>query len=200
MERAVTLLADWARARPIEGMEFEIHRLEGRSPVLFAEIPPANGGPADTTVFLYGHLDKQPEVTGWREGLDPWTPVMEGDSLYGRGGADDGYATFAAFTAIEAAQQAGFAHARLRRAHRGQRGERQPRPAGPRRGAGRPHRHAEPHRLPRLRLPRLRPPVAHHLAARACSPASSTSRCRPKGVHSGDASGVDPVDVPHRPA
>jgi acetylornithine deacetylase/succinyl-diaminopimelate desuccinylase-like protein len=113
MERAVTLLGDWARDRPIEGMEFEIHRLEGRSPVLFAEIAPANGGPADTTVFLYGHLDKQPEVTGWREGLDPWTPVMEGDKLYGRGGADDGYATFAAFTAVEAAQRAGFAHARL---------------------------------------------------------------------------------------
>ncbi|MFL6203719.1 MAG: M20/M25/M40 family metallo-hydrolase [Acidimicrobiales bacterium] len=113
MERAVTLLGDWAKNRPVDGMQFEIHRLEGRSPVLFAEIAPANGGPADTTVFLYGHLDKQPEVAGWREGLDPWTPVMEGDNLYGRGGADDGYATFAAFTAIEAAQQSGFAHARL---------------------------------------------------------------------------------------
>jgi acetylornithine deacetylase/succinyl-diaminopimelate desuccinylase-like protein len=113
MERAVTLLADWARSRPIAGMQFEVHRLEGRSPVLFAEIPPANGGPADTTVFIYGHLDKQPEFTGWREGLGPWTPVQEGDRLYGRGGADDGYSTFSAFTAIEAAQQAGFAHARL---------------------------------------------------------------------------------------
>lgn len=112
MERAVTLLADWARARPIDGMTFEVHRLEGRSPVLFAEIPPANGGPADSTVFLYGHLDKQPEFTGWRDGLGPWTPVTEGDRLYGRGGADDGYATFAALTAIEAARSAGFAHAR----------------------------------------------------------------------------------------
>jgi len=112
MERAVTLLADWAKARPIEGMTFEIHRLEGRSPVLFAEIPAANGGPADTTVFLYGHLDKQPEFPGWREGLGPWTPVVEGDKLYGRGGADDGYATFAAFTAIQAAREAGYAHAR----------------------------------------------------------------------------------------
>jgi acetylornithine deacetylase/succinyl-diaminopimelate desuccinylase-like protein len=112
MERAATLLGDWARSRPIGGMQFEIHRLEGRSPVLFAEIPPANGGPADTTVFLYGHLDKQPEFTGWREGLGPWNPVLEGDRLYGRGGADDGYSTFAALTAIEAAQQAGFPHAR----------------------------------------------------------------------------------------
>lgn len=113
MERAVTLLGDWGRARPIAGMDFSIHRLEGRTPVLFAEIPPANGGPDDSTVFLYGHLDKQPEFTGWRDGLGPWTPVLEGDRLYGRGGADDGYAIFAALTAVQAAQQAGFPHARL---------------------------------------------------------------------------------------
>ena len=112
MERAVTLLADWARARPIEGMTLEVHRLEGRSPLLFVEIPASNGGPADDTVLLYGHLDKQPEFTGWREDLGPWTPVVEDDKLYGRGGADDGYAMFAALTAIEAARAGGFPHAR----------------------------------------------------------------------------------------
>ena len=80
MERAVTLLADWAESRPIEGMTFEIHRIEGRAPVLFAEIPPANGGPADDTVFLYGHLDKQPELFGWREGLGPWDAGDRGRS------------------------------------------------------------------------------------------------------------------------
>ena len=46
-------------------------------------------------MLLYGHLDKQPEMTGWGEGLGPWKPVIEGDKLYGRGGADDGYAIFA---------------------------------------------------------------------------------------------------------
>jgi acetylornithine deacetylase/succinyl-diaminopimelate desuccinylase-like protein len=112
MERAVDLLFGWARSRSIDGMALSIERLEGRSPVLLAEIPAANGGPADETVFLYGHLDKQPEFTGWRDGLGPWTPVIEGDRLYGRGGADDGYAMFAALTAIEAARESGFAHAR----------------------------------------------------------------------------------------
>ena len=63
-------------------------------------------------MLLYGHLDKQPEMTGWRDGLGPWTPVVEGDRLYGRGGADDGYAAFAALLAIEAAQAAGIPHAR----------------------------------------------------------------------------------------
>ena len=112
MERAVMLLAEWSENRPIEGMTFEIHRIEGRAPVLFAEIPAANGGSNDDTVFLYGHLDKQPELFGWREGLGPWTPVIEGDRLYGRGGADDGYATFASLTAIQAARQMGFPHTR----------------------------------------------------------------------------------------
>ena len=113
MEQAVGLLHDWVAARPVEGLTAEVHRLEGRAPVLFIEVPPANGGPADDTVLLYGHLDKQPEMTGWRDGLGPWTPVLDGDRLYGRGGADDGYATFAAVTAAELAQEAGFPHARL---------------------------------------------------------------------------------------
>ena len=64
-------------------------------------------------MLLYGHLDKQPEMTGWREGLGPWTPVIEGDRLYGRGGADDGYAAFSALLAIEVAQAHGLDHARL---------------------------------------------------------------------------------------
>ena len=113
MRRAVDLLADWARARPIPGLTLEVHEIEGLTPVIFMEIPPANGGSADDTVLLYGHLDKQPEVAGWREGLGPWEPVLEGDNLYGRGGADDGYSTFASLTCIEAAQAAGFPHTRL---------------------------------------------------------------------------------------
>ncbi|HEX9258858.1 MAG TPA: M20/M25/M40 family metallo-hydrolase, partial [Acidimicrobiales bacterium] len=113
MRRAVDLLAGWCRARTIPGLTVDVHELAGRTPVIIMEIPPANGGPADDTVLLYGHLDKQPELFGWREGLGPWSPVMEGDRLYGRGGADDGYSTFASLVAIEAAQAAGFPHARL---------------------------------------------------------------------------------------
>ena len=113
MQRAVTLLADWSRARDIPGLTLEIHEIPGKTPVIFMEVPSANGGPADDTVLLYGHLDKQPELFGWREGLGPWEPVMEGDRLYGRGGADDGYSTFAALAAIEAAEAAGYAHSRL---------------------------------------------------------------------------------------
>lgn len=112
MHRATTLLADWARARPIPGMSLEVREAPGRTPLILIEVPAANGGSNDDTVLWYGHLDKQPEMTGWREGLGPWTPVVDGDLLYGRGGADDGYAMFAALGAIEAAQRTGRPTAR----------------------------------------------------------------------------------------
>jgi acetylornithine deacetylase/succinyl-diaminopimelate desuccinylase-like protein len=108
LDRAVELAAGWARGRPLEGLRVEVVRLPGRTPVLLAEVP----GHTDRPVLLYGHLDKQPEMTGWGEGLGPWTPVRRGDRLYGRGAADDGYAAFAALTALEALQAHGVPHAR----------------------------------------------------------------------------------------
>ncbi len=115
MDDAVDLIAGWCRARDIPGLTVEVHELPGRTPIILMEIPPtspsAGSGP-DDTVLLYGHLDKQPEMEGWRDGLGPWTPVLEGDRLYGRGGADDGYSAFASLTAIEAVHAAGGAHTR----------------------------------------------------------------------------------------
>jgi acetylornithine deacetylase/succinyl-diaminopimelate desuccinylase-like protein len=112
MDQAVMLITEWCRARPILGLTVEVVQLEGLSPLILMEIPPAGGASAEDTVLLYGHLDKQPEMSGWREGLGPWTPVREGDRLYGRGGADDGYAAFASLTAIEAVHAAQGAHTR----------------------------------------------------------------------------------------
>src|SRR5690349_7876819 len=111
MDKAVELLAGWAKQRLPEGATLEVVRLGDRTPVIFIEVP-GTGGRAGDTVMLYGHLDKQPEMTGWREGLGPWTPVIEGDKLYGRGGADDGYAAFASLLAIEAAERVGLPHGR----------------------------------------------------------------------------------------
>jgi acetylornithine deacetylase/succinyl-diaminopimelate desuccinylase-like protein len=111
MDRAVELLAGWARAQLPEGATLEVVRLGERTPVIFIDIP-ATGGRAGDTVLLYGHLDKQPEMAGWRDGLGPWTPVLEGDKLYGRGGADDGYAIFASLTAINAVRRDKLPHAR----------------------------------------------------------------------------------------
>jgi acetylornithine deacetylase/succinyl-diaminopimelate desuccinylase-like protein len=113
MDRAVELVRDWCAARPIDGLRVEVHRLPGLTPVVLCEVPATDPALADRTVLLYGHLDKQPEMAGWRDGLGPWTPVLEGDRLYGRGGADDGYAAFASLVAVETAQRAGIPHARL---------------------------------------------------------------------------------------
>ena len=111
MDRAVSLLAGWAREALPEGATLEIVQLPERTPVIFIDVP-ATGGAAGDTVLLYGHLDKQPEMTGWREGLGPWQPVLEGDKLYGRGGADDGYAIFASLTALAALRRDNQPHAR----------------------------------------------------------------------------------------
>ncbi len=107
MEKAVLMLEDWARQQPIKDMQVEVVRIEGRTPVLFIDIP----GDSDEVVLLYGHYDKQPEMVGWAADLDPWKPVIKDGKLYGRGGADDGYATFGSLTAIRALQEQGIPHA-----------------------------------------------------------------------------------------
>jgi acetylornithine deacetylase/succinyl-diaminopimelate desuccinylase-like protein len=108
MDRAVTLIENFCKAQPIPGLKVEVVRLEGRTPVILMEVP----GTGSDTVLLYGHLDKQPEMTGWREGLSPWEPVREGDKLYGRGGADDGYSSFASLAALRLLHEQGIPHAR----------------------------------------------------------------------------------------
>jgi acetylornithine deacetylase/succinyl-diaminopimelate desuccinylase-like protein len=108
IDRAVALIEDWGRGRPIEGLTVETFRLPGRTPVMLLDVP----GTAPETILLYGHCDKQPEMIGWSDGLGPWKAVRRGDRLYGRGAQDDGYAVFCALTAIEAVKRAGAAHAR----------------------------------------------------------------------------------------
>ncbi len=107
MEQAVQMLEAWARQQPIAGMQIEVMRIEGRTPLLFIDIP----GASDDVVLLYGHYDKQPEMIGWADDLGPWEPVIKDGKLYGRGGADDGYATFGSLTAIRALQEQGIPHA-----------------------------------------------------------------------------------------
>jgi len=110
MDQAAALMERWCRAQPIAGMTVETLRLPGRTPVLLCEIP--GDGDGDDTVLLYGHMDKQPEMSGWREGLGPWTPVLDGQRLYGRGGADDGYAVYASLAAVQALAAQDVPHAR----------------------------------------------------------------------------------------
>ena len=101
LDRVVRDAAAWVEGRKVAGLTLEVVRIEGRTPVIFFDIPSTKPGSLET-VLMYGHLDKQPEFSGWRSDLGPWTPKYENGLLYGRGGADDGYAVYAAITAIEA--------------------------------------------------------------------------------------------------
>jgi len=103
MQRAAELMKSWCEKNALPGMKIEIVRLPGLTPLLYIEVP-ASGGAARTNdcVLLYGHMDKQPEFSGWAEGLDPWKPVLRDGRLYGRGGADDGYAVFGSLLALRA--------------------------------------------------------------------------------------------------
>ena len=107
MDKAMQLIVDWCKKQPIKDMKLEVVQLPDRTPLLFIDIP----GQSDDSVMLYGHMDKQPEMKGWDEDLGPWKPVPKGDKLYGRGGADDGYATFASLTAIAMMQRHNIPHA-----------------------------------------------------------------------------------------
>ncbi len=107
LDRVARDAAAWVESRKVAGLKLELVRLEGRTPVILFEIP-ATRPDSSGTVLLYGHLDKQPEFAGWRSDLGPWTPKFENGLLYGRGGADDGYAVYAAISAIEALDAQGI--------------------------------------------------------------------------------------------
>ncbi len=108
MDAAVRHMRRWAEAHAPQGTHIEVLRLPKRTPLLLLDVP----GQTKDTVLMYGHLDKQPEFTGWAEGLGPWSPVLRDGKLYGRGGADDGYALYASLTAIRVLRDQGVPHAR----------------------------------------------------------------------------------------
>ena len=112
IDRVVRDAATWVESRRVPGLRLEVIRAEGRTPVIFFELPATKAG-STQTVLMYGHLDKQPEFSGWRNDLGPWTPKLEDGKLYGRGGADDGYAIYASISAIEALKAQGVPHPRI---------------------------------------------------------------------------------------
>jgi acetylornithine deacetylase/succinyl-diaminopimelate desuccinylase-like protein len=112
LETVLRNAAQWVEAQKVEGLKLEIIRLPGRTPVMFFDIP-ATKANTPHTVLMYGHMDKQPEFNGWRNDLGPWTPKYEDGKLYGRGGADDGYAVYASVAAVQALKNQNTPHPRI---------------------------------------------------------------------------------------
>jgi acetylornithine deacetylase/succinyl-diaminopimelate desuccinylase-like protein len=112
IETVMRNAAAWVEAQKVQGLTLEVIRLPGRTPVLFFEVA-ATKAESSQTVLMYGHLDKQPEFNGWRGDLGPWTPKYEDGKLYGRGGADDGYAVYASIAAVQALKAQDKPHPRI---------------------------------------------------------------------------------------
>ena len=112
VDRVVRDAAAWVEGKKVAGLKLEVVRIEGRTPVILFEVPSTKPGSTDTVV-MYGHLDKQPEFNGWRNDLGPWTPKYEDGKLYGRGGADDGYAVYASLSAVLALDAQGVPRPRV---------------------------------------------------------------------------------------
>jgi len=109
MEQALHLALDWSKSNMPEKAQIQIKRSTGRTPLLLIDIPGERNG----NVLMYGHLDKQPEMEGWDDDLGPWKPVLKDNKLYGRGGADDGYALFASLTVVNALMEQNVALPRI---------------------------------------------------------------------------------------
>ena len=112
LDAVVRNAAAWVQEQKVEGLVLEVVRLPGRTPVLFFEIA-ATQPQSRQSVLMYGHLDKQPEFSGWRSDLGPWTAKYEDGKLYGRGGADDGYAVYASIAAVQELKRQGVPHPRI---------------------------------------------------------------------------------------
>ena len=109
MDKVLQVAKKWTEEHLPKNAELIIRESPGRTPLLLVDIPGTKSG----NILMYGHLDKQPEMEGWDEGLGPWSPVIKDNKLYGRGGADDGYALFASLCAVKGLHSQGLETPRI---------------------------------------------------------------------------------------
>lgn len=111
MQKVVDLYENWAKQNAPKSASVFVQQIKNKTPLLVINVPARNYS-GNESVLLYGHLDKQPEMLGWRDGIDPWASTYEGDRLYGRGSADDGYAMFSAIVALNDLEDNKVSHPR----------------------------------------------------------------------------------------
>ena len=130
-EQACDLLVDWVKKQNVKNLNLKVYKNDDnknknngddqknnnnnnnndnnddikRTPLIFMEIPSNKPDVYKHTILMYGHFDKQPPLTeDWDDDLGPYKPVIKNGKLYGRGGADDGYAIFASIDCIKSLQ------------------------------------------------------------------------------------------------
>ena len=101
-KKAINYCIKYLKDSKINYSHLEVIEEKDRTPCVIVVIE----GNAKNTTMMYGHIDKQPPLTdSWAEDLHPYKPVIKDGKLYGRGGADDGYAFFTCISIIKVLQQ-----------------------------------------------------------------------------------------------
>jgi len=99
-EKAMKVVDDYINKLDVAGIHKKVFQPAGMTPLIVYIVEKSEGA-SDTQIMFYGHLDKQPWMEGWDEGLHACKPVIRGDLLYGRGGGDDGYSPFSTMLAVK---------------------------------------------------------------------------------------------------
>lgn len=111
MEQAQKLLLDYVHNIGIQGLKTQILKEPGKPWMFYGEVPGTD--PSLGTILIYGHMDKQPHFPNWIAGTNNTEPAIIDGKLYGRGGADDGYAMPSAALLIKTLQDLGLPHGRI---------------------------------------------------------------------------------------
>jgi acetylornithine deacetylase/succinyl-diaminopimelate desuccinylase-like protein len=112
IDNVISLFEKFAKQNAPVNATVKVQEIENRTPLLVVDVPARNYD-GDDVVLIYGHSDKQPPMKNWRDGIEPFAANYIGDRLYGRGGADDGYAIFSALLAMSYLEENDITHARF---------------------------------------------------------------------------------------
>jgi len=92
---AAVLVMKYIKSLNLKGCSVILYEDNGLSPFLYVTIEASETRNCSQNIGFYAHIDKQPPLHGeWKDGLNAYTLVKDGDKVYGRGTVDDGYALF----------------------------------------------------------------------------------------------------------
>jgi len=114
LDKVVHLLTTWVKSQNIPNLTMQVLKEEKRTPLIYMSIPATPDCKSEESILMYGHCDKQPPLfEEWDKELHPYKPIIKDGKLYGRGSADDGYATFAAIAALKTLTSQGLPHPKI---------------------------------------------------------------------------------------